>query len=85
MSEYDAYFLSRRFGKLRARVLLLKQDRLSVLEQKLEALDREEPAPLFLGGRRYDKNAERQTILSEIEDRLADYGNKSEQDLSDCD
>ncbi|KAK0113057.1 hypothetical protein ONS95_014763 [Cadophora gregata] len=73
LSEYEPYFLCRRFSKLRARLLLLKQDRLSVLEERLERVDHEEFSPLFLGKRRCDKNPDRLSLLSEIESCLADY------------
>jgi hypothetical protein len=55
-------------------LLLLKQDRLSMLEQKLEQVDHEETSPLFLGKSRCDKNSERISLLSDIESCLADYG-----------
>lgn len=74
LSAYDPYFLCRRFSKLRARLLLLKQDRLSVLEQKLEQVDHEETSPLFLGKSRCDRNPERISLLSDIESCLANYG-----------
>lgn len=59
---------------MRARLLLLKQDRLSALEQKLEQIDSEETSLLFLGKSRCDNNIERRTLLSEIDSCLADYG-----------
>ena len=59
---------------LRARLLLVKQDRISLLENRLEGIDREEVSPLFLGSRRHDRNTERETVLSEINDALAEYG-----------
>ena len=74
LSAYEPYFLCRRFSKLRARVLFLKQDRLSVLEERLERIDHEEASPLFLGKLRCDRNLERTSLLSDIESGLADYG-----------
>lgn len=74
LSAHEPYFLCRRFSKLRARLLLLKQDRLSMLEQRLERVDHEEISPLFLGRSRGDGNMERISVLSDIESRLADYG-----------
>jgi hypothetical protein len=59
---------------LRARLLLLKQDKLSRLEQQLEKIDTDERAPLFLGSSRDDTNEERSSTLSEIDRALADYG-----------
>lgn len=75
ISAHGPYFLCRRFDKLRARILLLKQNKLSMLEERLEQVDSEEPSPLFLGKSRCDRNAERLSLLSQIEACLADYGN----------
>lgn len=74
LAAYDPYTICRRFSKLRARLLLLKQDRLSMLEERLEMIDREERSPLFLGKSRCDANPERITLLSEIDSQLAEYG-----------
>lgn len=74
LSAHNPYFLCRQFNKLRARLLLLKQDQLSVLEQRLEQIDQQEESPLFLGKSRCDRNTDRISLLSEIEGRLADYG-----------
>lgn len=74
ISAYEPYFICRRFDKLRARVLLKKQDRLSVLEQKLDEAGDEEQSPLFLGKSRCDGNQERIALLGEIDSALADYG-----------
>lgn len=78
LSAHKPYFISRHFSKLRARLLLLKQDRLAILEQKLEQIDQEETSPLFLGKSRCDKNTDRITLLSEIESCLTDYGTYSD-------
>jgi hypothetical protein len=74
ISAHRPYFLCRRFGKLRARLLLLKQDRLSMIEQRLEQVDQEERSKLFLGKSRRDRNPERISLLSEADTLLADYG-----------
>ncbi|KAI0023063.1 hypothetical protein F4780DRAFT_125743 [Xylariomycetidae sp. FL0641] len=73
LSAYNPWLICRRFDKLRARILLLKQDKLSLLEQQLEQIDREEPRPLFLGKSRWDQNTDRLSTLLEIETALADY------------
>ncbi|ETS86571.1 hypothetical protein PFICI_00399 [Pestalotiopsis fici W106-1] len=73
LSAYSPYFLCRRFDQLRARLLLLKQDRLSMLEQKLEEVDRNEASLLFLGKSRCDRNVDRISVLSDIETCLSDY------------
>jgi hypothetical protein len=69
-----SFHLCRRFTNLRARLLLLKQDRLSSLENQLEKIDREETAALFLGSSRRDGNRDRNSVLSDIDTALADYG-----------
>ena len=74
LSTYEPFFLCRRFNRLRARLLLLKQDRLTVLEQKLDQIDEQETSLLFLDTNRRDANADRWSLLSEIESHLADYG-----------
>ena len=74
LSAYDSFFICRRFSKLRARLLLSKQDRLSMLQQRLDQIDQEEESPLFLGKSRCDANTDRITLLSDIESCLADYG-----------
>lgn len=62
----------------RARLLLLKQDRVSVLEGKLRELDQQEQRLLFLGSFRRDCNPERESLLYELDRALADYGNLSD-------
>ena len=57
-------------------MLLLKQDRLSLLEDELDRIDREEGSPLFLGASRLDANAERLSTLAAIESSLDDYGTR---------
>ena len=74
LSVHNAYFLCRKFDWLRARLLLQKQDKLSILEEKLEEVDYLEAAPLYLGKNRSDRNAKRMSVLSEIDTALADYG-----------
>ncbi len=74
LAAYDPYVICRRFTRLRSRLLLLKQDRLSVLEARLDEVDQKEKCPLFLGASRCDGNSERESLLSEIESGLADYG-----------
>jgi hypothetical protein len=74
IAAHVPYLICRRFMNLRARLLLLKQDRLSVLEQRLDEIDKEEVNILFLGKSRWDGNADRLSVLSEIESAMADYG-----------
>ncbi|RYP41125.1 hypothetical protein DL768_010540 [Monosporascus sp. mg162] len=73
IASHDSFFISRRFSGLRARLLLLKQDRLAILEQRLGRIDREESDMLALGSTRSDNSEERSSVLSEIDEALADY------------
>ncbi|KAI0193864.1 hypothetical protein F4808DRAFT_475170 [Astrocystis sublimbata] len=73
IEAYDGFMICRRFKRLRSRVLLLKQDRLSRLEEQLDMVDRDEALPLFLGKSRGDINPERVSIISQIETSLAGY------------
>ncbi|EHK15286.1 uncharacterized protein TRIVIDRAFT_228323 [Trichoderma virens Gv29-8] len=65
----------RRFSILRTRLLLLKQDELSQLEEQLENIDAqdEDENPLYLASRRSDLNEKRKTVLNKIDDALKDY------------
>ena len=56
------------------RMLLLKQDKVAQLEQKLNNIDLKEELPLFLGSNRRDKNNERETALKELDTALEAYG-----------
>ncbi|KAI8664308.1 hypothetical protein NCS55_00939000 [Fusarium keratoplasticum] len=73
VSSYDRFFICRRFDMLRSRLLLLKQDQISVLEEKLNKIDESESCPLFLGKARIDNNDSRKSVLKDIEARLAEY------------
>ncbi|KAH0829417.1 hypothetical protein FOPE_10775 [Fonsecaea pedrosoi] len=74
VATHNAFHVYRRFSTLRARLLLLKQDKLAALEKQLEMVDQQEPNPLFLASCRRDKNVEREAILSRIDTALVDYG-----------
>ncbi|KAK3386537.1 hypothetical protein B0H63DRAFT_467931 [Podospora didyma] len=73
VASHDSFHFCRRFSNLRVRLLLLKQDKLSLLEERLEKIDREEVALLSLGSSRDDTNRERISVLAEIDAALADY------------
>ncbi|OTA56922.1 hypothetical protein K449DRAFT_387314 [Hypoxylon sp. EC38] len=73
IASHDSFYICRRFSSLRARLLLRKQDNLSILEERLENIDRNECNPLRLGSYRRDNNEERQSVLSEIDKALSDY------------
>jgi hypothetical protein len=74
MASHPSFHIFRRFSHVRVRLLLYKQDRLSVLEKKLEAIDCDESRPMFLGTTRLDRNVERAQVMAEIESALATYG-----------
>ncbi|KAI1045112.1 hypothetical protein LB505_011914 [Fusarium chuoi] len=74
IASHSPFFIFRRFNRLRARLLLLKQDQLSILENELDQIDQQEKAPIFLGKSRIDRNAERLSVMSRIESALVDYG-----------
>ncbi|KAE8447334.1 hypothetical protein EG329_010892 [Mollisiaceae sp. DMI_Dod_QoI] len=73
IASHNSFHLCRRFSNLRARLLLLKQDKLSLLEKQLEKVDRGEVALLSLGSIREDTNNERRSVLLEIDAALSDY------------
>jgi hypothetical protein len=56
------------------RLLLMKQDRITLLEQELSRLDKEEEAELFLGNVRRDKNSLRNDVLERLDGELGLYG-----------
>lgn len=74
MQSDEAFVLCRRFGYLHARVLLHKQDAIIDLERRLQILDDSESNAFFLSSRRMDRNADRQSVLAELESRLLEYG-----------
>ena len=74
VGAHPTFTLSRRFCVVRARLLLLKQDRISILEKKLQALDRDEEQVLFLGASREDTNSQRTDVLHQLDAALKEYG-----------
>lgn len=73
LAAHDQFLVVRRFSGLRARLLLLAQDRLVELEERLCKVDHKEEAKVFLASRRLDTNQEREAILSEIQETLCAY------------
>ncbi|PMD31747.1 hypothetical protein L207DRAFT_572531 [Hyaloscypha variabilis F] len=67
------FLICRRFLRLRSRLLCLKQDKLSQLEEQLDNLDHNETSPLFLGMSRCDRNTARTSLLSQVSVLLDDY------------
>lgn len=73
VGSHASFQVCRRFLRVRARLLLLKQDELSLLESQLDRIDHNETRELFLGNRRRDTNGERREILEKLDAALADY------------
>ncbi|KAH8879228.1 hypothetical protein GQ53DRAFT_854994 [Thozetella sp. PMI_491] len=67
------FFIYRRFMRLRSRLLSIKQDKLSMLEQQLDELDDHETRRLYLGKCRGDGNTDRVSLLAEISASIDDY------------
>lgn len=74
IGSHPSFHICRHFANIRARILLLKQDRIVLLEAQLGQVDRAEPRPLFLGNARRDGNEKRAEILAALDTALADYG-----------
>ncbi|KAH7089651.1 hypothetical protein FB567DRAFT_521231 [Paraphoma chrysanthemicola] len=73
IDSHPTFLIFRRFSRLRARLLLRKQDQLSVLEKQLDILDSTERTSLFLASSSLDGNTERQGVLDRIETVLMEY------------
>ncbi|KAJ8112231.1 hypothetical protein OPT61_g5358 [Boeremia exigua] len=73
IASHDHFYLCRRFSELRARSLLLKQDKLSKLESHLRKLDDKETEPLYLSSCRVNGSSQRDAILLQIDEALSDY------------
>ncbi|RPB12500.1 hypothetical protein P167DRAFT_158660 [Morchella conica CCBAS932] len=73
MNSDPSLAMFRRFGKIRIRSLLYKQDHLAELERRLYVLDLKEDDQVNLSSRRFDNNAERKEIMAEIDIALKDY------------
>lgn len=74
IASHHSFDVCRQFGELRARLLLLKQDRLAELESDLRQLDGDETNRLFLASRRSDRNQARQDLITKINLAMEDYG-----------
>lgn len=59
------------------RLLLLKQDEVTLLEEALDKIDANEDHEFFLGCSRMDRNAARQDVLRNLKTALQEYGKKS--------
>jgi hypothetical protein len=56
------------------RMLLIKQDEISILEEELSKLDQDEPSEMFLGSSRQDMNQARKSVLSKLDKAFKLYG-----------
>ena len=74
IGSHPAFNVCRRFSAVRARLLLLKQDKVSRLEKSLMDTDANETRLLFLGSSRRDTNSARLGILTELDAALKDLG-----------
>ena len=74
MQSDKKFILFRRFGNIHVRLLLHKQDDISMLEKKLDELDNNDTNAFFLNSRRADQNAERHAVLTELESKIKEYG-----------
>lgn len=77
ISSVDSFYVFRRFKRVRARMLLRKQDRVSALEERLDAIDRDQSS-VFLGHTRGvdDQDVTRAAVFPELDEALADYGTR---------
>lgn len=78
----DNFLIARKYGFLRSRVLLYRQDELSVLEKELIALDDDDRVnrALALQSRKHDEETDkdpvysRKVLMKKIDDKLKEYG-----------
>jgi hypothetical protein len=59
---------------MRARLLLTKQDELSLLEEQLDEIDRTEVKKIYLGNMRQEGDGPRKHVLQRMDLALKDYG-----------
>ena len=57
------------------RLLLLKHDEITRLEESLDRIDAAEDRELFLGSTRLDRNPARQEVLAKLKVAISEYGN----------
>jgi hypothetical protein len=74
LNSAHEFAIFRRFGLLRTRILLYKQDELVELETKLIKLDNEEQVPYHLCSRRSNPSDVQKALVAEIEKKLKEYG-----------
>lgn len=74
LGSHTSFHIWRRFLRIRARLLLLKQDEICFLESQLDRIDQDETRELFLGNSRRDRNTKREEILMKLDVALSSYG-----------
>ena len=82
LNSDDNFLIARKYGFLRTRLLLYRQDELFVLEKGLLALDDDdkENRELALQSRRHDEETDddpegsRKALMRKIDDKLKEYG-----------
>lgn len=80
----DNFLIARKYGFLRSRVLLYRQDELSELERDLIALDDDDKVnrALALTSRKNDEETDndpiysRKVLMKKIDDKLKEYGKR---------
>ncbi|KAI0198128.1 hypothetical protein F4808DRAFT_452216 [Astrocystis sublimbata] len=73
LNSHNSFHNFRAFRRLRLRLLLAKQDEISVLESRLDEIDSAEQRVLFLGCMRRDTNVDRQQALQNIKLAISEY------------
>lgn len=79
LAAHPAFQNFRRFARVRMRLLLLKQDEISLLEESLDKIDAAETRDFHLGSSRHDSNAERKEVLKKLKVSLEEYDSMMEQ------
>ncbi|KAJ4387291.1 hypothetical protein N0V93_007880 [Gnomoniopsis smithogilvyi] len=73
LSTHPSFHNFRRFTKIRMRLLLLQQDRITRLEDRLDLLDSQESQEIFLGCVRRDVNPDRLQVFEDLAGALKVY------------
>ena len=82
MNSDENFLIARKYGFLRKRVLLYRQDELAVLERDLITLDDDDKInrSLALESRKHDEETDkdpvysRKVLMKKIDDKLKEYG-----------
>ncbi|KAJ4413016.1 hypothetical protein N0V82_008604 [Gnomoniopsis sp. IMI 355080] len=75
IAALDNFQVFRRFSHVRTRLLLLKQDRIVELEERLNDIDRDETKEVFHATRRGDRNEDRKAVVEELDKQLESFDN----------